>query len=370
MIKIAYVVDCMYNAGGTERVLSVCASALSDYHDITIVTAFQQGRPDCFYLFPNVKRHDLEISKNMSGNQKKRIYKRRLSCYLQQESFDIAVSLGGMDLDFLHSINDGSKKIIWLHYAIDIAQTAWVGPHPSLIKKIKAQLITWKRIYNARKYERIVLISKADLKKWRKYTHKATCIYNPLTINTTLTSNLLNKCVIAVGRLDYQKGFDYLIDAWNLVAVKHPDWHLNIYGDGNLREELQQQIDVLNLSNSITLNGRASAIEKEYPKHSIFVLSSRAEGFGLVLVEAASCGLPLVSFNCPSGPSELVLNGRNGFIIDRVGDVSAMAYAICCLIEDEDLRKRMGAKAIEFSKQFQVEYLIPQWNDIFASVMR
>lgn len=368
-MKIAYVVDCMYNSGGTERVLTVCANALSDYHDITIVTAFQQGRPDCFYLSPNVKRHDLKISEVKSGSQKKRIYKRRLSRYLQQEPFDISVSLGGMDLDFLHSIKDGSKKIIWLHYAIDIAQTTWVGPQPSLIKKIKAQLITWKRIYNARKYERIVLISKADLEKWQQYTDKAICIYNPLTISPSSTSNLMNKCVIAVGRLYYQKGFDYLIDAWSLVAEKHPDWYLKIFGEGGARLILQNQIDSLGLQSNITLCGRTSEMEKEYAKHSIFVLSSRAEGFGLVLVEAASCGLPLVSFDCPSGPSELVMNGHNGFLVDKVGDVSAMAHAICSLIEDEELRKRMGAEAQHFSKQFHVEYVIPQWNNLFASIM-
>ena len=370
MIQIAYIIDCMYNSGGTERVLTVCANALSEYHDITIVTAFQQRRPDCFSLSPNVKRHDLEISEDMSGSQKKRIYKSKLSRYLRKESFDIAVSLGGMDLDFLHSINDGSKKIVWLHYAIDIAQTSWVGPHPTVIKKIRAQLVTWRRIYHARKYDQIVVISKADLEKWQKYTHKAICIYNPLTIVSSLTSNLLNKCVIAAGRLDYQKGFDYLIDAWSLVAEKHPDWHLNIFGEGDLREALQHQIDKLRLRNSITLCGRTSEIEKEYANHSIFVLSSRAEGFGLVLVEAASCGLPLVAFNCPSGPSELVLNGKNGLLVNKVGDMSLMARAICNLIEDEELRKKMGIEAQEFSKLFQVENIIPHWNTLFSYVMK
>lgn len=369
-MKIAYVVDCMYNSGGTERVLTVCANALSEYHDITIVTAFQQRRSDCFSLSPNIKRYDLEISEDMSGSQKKRIYKSKLSQYLRHELFDIAVSLGGMDLDFLHSINDGSKKIIWLHYAIDIAQTTWVGPNPTVLQKVKAQLQTWKRIYHAKKYDKIIVISKADLEKWQKYTHKAICIYNPLTINSSVTSNLLYKCVIAVGRLYYQKGFDYLINAWSLVAEKHPDWHLNIFGEGGARDALQNQIDGLSLQRRVTLCGTTSEIEKEYAKHSIFVLSSRAEGFGLVLVEAASCGLPLVAFNCPSGPSELVLNGKNGLLVNKVGDVSLMARAICNLIEDEELRKKMGIEAQEFSKLFQVENIIPHWNKLFSAIMK
>lgn len=360
-MKIAYVVDCMYNSGGTERVLSICANALSEYYDITIVTAFQQNRPDFFSLCPKVMRYDLGINEDLSGIQKKKVYEQRLSGYLQKERFDIALSLGGMDLDFLHSINDGSKKIIWLHYAIDIAKTSWIGPRPSLIKKIKAQLITWKRIYFARKYEQIVLISKADLNKWVRYTDKASFIYNPLTINSSSVSNLLAKRVIAVGRLDYQKGFDYLIDAWSLVAEKHKDWHLNIFGEGDLRKVLHNQIEGLGLQNCITLCGRTSDIEKEYAKHSIFVLSSRGEGFGLVLVEAASCGLPLVSFDCPSGPSEIIEDGKNGFLVEKVGDVQTMADRICRLIENESLRRQMGENAKSMVNKFSVDEIKEQW---------
>lgn len=368
MNRLAFITDCLYNSAGMERVLTVCANALSDMYDITIITAFQHGRPDYYQLSDNITRYDLQIAENVSGKQKKLNYKNVLASYLRKERYDIVVSLGGMDFDFLYGIKDGSKKIVWFHFAIDIAETTWAGPNPSALRRIKSKLQTWKRIYHARQFDKIVVVSKADLKKWERFTHKALCIYNPITITNSKLSARTEKSVISVGRLDFQKGYDYLINAWQLVASKHSEWHLNIFGEGNLRGELQSQIDRLGLSNSITLCGRTSRIEEEYVKHSIFVLSSRAEGFGLVLVEAASCGLPLVSFDCPSGPSELVLNGKNGFLVDKVGDVSEMARCICNLIEDEELRKKMGVEAQEFSKLFHIENTVPQWNALFASV--
>lgn len=366
MKSIAYVIDCMYNSGGMERVLTVCANALVDTYSITIVTAFQQGRPDYFKLNSQVKRHDLIIDENIPTYRKKSEYKKRITDFLTEQHFDIVISLGGMDMDFLHSIRDGSRKMLWFHFAIDIAETTWVGANPSFTSRIKARLQTWKRIYHARKYDRIVVISNADLLRWKKHTRRAVLIYNPITINSSQLSDCSANAVISAGRLDYQKGFDFLIDAWQMVKLRHPDWHLNIYGEGELRDELQKQIDKSNLSKFITLCGRTSNIEKEYAHYSIFVMSSRAEGFGLVLVEAASCGLPLISFDCPSGPSEIIVDGKNGFLIKDVGDVQTMADKICQLIEEEKIRKQMGGKAKELSERFNISSICEQWKELLG----
>lgn len=368
MKKIAYIIDSLYNSAGMERVLTVCANALSDVYDITIITAFQYGRPDYYQLSDNITRHDLKISENISGRQKKKDYKKALTLYLQKNRFDVVISLGGMDLDFVHAVEDGSKKIVWFHFAIDIAETTWAGPNPSALRRIKSKLQTWKRIYHARQFDRVVVISKADLKKWNCYTHKAVCIYNPNTTFSSKVSTRTEKCVISVGRLDFQKGFDYLINAWKLVASKHSDWHLNIFGEGNLRDELQSQIDGLGLSNNITLCGRTSQIEEEYTKHSFFVMSSRAEGFPLALLEASSCGLPLVSFDCPSGPSEIIEYGINGFLIEKVGDIKTMAEKISSLIEDEILRHKMGEKAKQMVDKFSPLKIKEQWMTLFGSI--
>lgn len=360
-MRLAYIIDSMYNSGGMERVLSVCANTLCDVYDITIITVFQKGLPDFFKLDSRIKRYDLGIHESANIKQKKREYKKALSSYLLVEHFDIVITMGGMDLDFLYSIRDGSKKIFWFHFAIDVAKTTWAGPNPSAFQKIKAQLQTWKRIYYARKYDRMVVISKADLKAWKNYTNNATHIYNPITINATRISDGAEKSVISVGRLDFQKGYDYLIPAWNLVSQKHPDWHLNIYGEGPLRESIQAWIDELKLGRSVTLCGRTPDIGDKYASHSIYVMSSRAEGLGLVLLEAAFCGLPLVSFDCPSGPSEIIEDGKNGFLVEKVGNIQGVADRICRLIENKSLRRQMGENAKQMVQRFSVETIREQW---------
>jgi glycosyltransferase involved in cell wall biosynthesis len=174
--------------------------------------------------------------------------------------------------------------------------------------------------------------------------------------------------VISAGRLDYQKGYDYLIPAWSAVAKKHPDWHLNIYGEGALRDSIQKQIDELKLTNVITLCGRTSDISEKYAQHSIYVMSSRAEGLGLVLLEAASCGLPLIAYDCPSGPSEIIENGKNGLLVGRVGDIKGMADAICTIIENEALRNEMGEKALQMVERFSIQNIKKEWMEVLAGV--
>lgn len=356
-MKIAYIIECMHNSGGMERVLSVCTNTLCQDLDVSIITLYQKDRPYYFPLDNKIHRYDLGVENVADGTQ----LKQRISEFLMAHHFDIVISMGGIDMYYLHSIKDSSNKIVWFHFAINIAETTWAGPNPSFAKKIKAKLQTWKRIYHARKYDKIIVISKADLKAWKKHTSNAICIYNPVTIDNPAPSDLSSKHVISVGRLDYQKGFDLLINAWKIVSEKHPDWELNIYGEGPHKEQLQKQIDNLQLSSSVTLCGRTSNITEKYTKHSIFVMSSRAEGLGLVLIEAASCGLPLISYDCPSGPSEIITDGKNGYLIPKVGDIEMMANRICKLIEDADLRKQMGKNAKLMVDKFSPAKIKEQW---------
>lgn len=360
-MKIAYIIEVMYNSGGMERVLSVCANSLCQDLDVSIVTLYQKGRPTYFPLDNRIHCYDL----GLEGVANRTLLKERLAEFLMSHHFDIVITMGGMDMYYLHSIKDGSKKVFWFHFAIDIAKTTWAGPNPTVWQKVKAQLQTWKRIYHARKYDSIVVISKADLEAWSKYTSKALLIYNPITIENPHISENNAKSVISVGRLDYQKGFEYLIDAWHVVARKHPDWQLDIYGEGPLRQQLQEQIDGLHLDDNVSLCGRTSNVSKAYTEHSVYVMSSRAEGLGLVLLEAASCGLPLIAFDCPSGPSEIVEDGKNGFLVEKVGDVQTMADRICHLIENEALRRQMGEKARQMVQRFSVEAIRKQWMDLF-----
>lgn len=364
-MKIAYIIECMYNSGGMERVLSVCANALCSNYDITVITLQQGDRSFYFPLDEKVHCHDLGIE----NFRNKTVIKHRLAEYLNKEHFDIVISLGGIDMYYLHGINDGSKKIVWFHFAFNISISAWLGESVSILRKCKGHLQLARRIYHARKFDVVVAISKSDHVAWKKYVKNVVQIPNPVFFMCPNSADLSAKSVISVGRLDIQKGYHYLIESWRIVTERHPSWRLDIYGEGNLRSKLQSSINSLHLDDCIKLCGSSTDIASKYLDHSIYVSSSITEAFSLVLVEASTCGLPLVAFDCPTGPRDIIEDGKNGFLIKQVGDIEGMANAICKLIEDTELRRQMGAKAQEMVQRFSIGNIKNQWMKMFNEIL-
>lgn len=150
---------------------------------------------------------------------------------------------------------------------------------------------------------------------------------------------------------------------------KYPDWQLDIFGEGALRSDLQAKIQEKGLVNIINLKGVTNDIVKEYQKHSIYLMSSRSEGFPLVLIEASTCGLPIVSFDCPSGPSEIVEHGENGFLVSPVGNIDAMANRVMQLIADKSLRQKMGRRSLELSQRFKLENIAAEWIKLYNQLV-
>lgn len=361
MKRIAYICNGLYNSAGMERVLTTRANHLCNDFDITFITYNQGNRPDHFRLDSRIHRKDIPAQNDQE-------YKLLLSEWLIKEKYDITTSTGGAEFFFLHSIKDESKKVFEFHFSYDISKV-WLSGIKNGFKRwlyIKGQ--TYKRIYYARKYNQIVVLCQTDLRKWSRWCKNVSYIYNPLTIQTEYVSDCVNKKVIAVGRLHKQKGFDYLIDAWKYIYLKHSDWVLEIYGEGSIRSNLQAQINKNGLSNVVLLKGKTDNIVSKYVESSIFVLSSRDEAFGLVITEAEACGLPIVTFNCPSAPAELVEDGVNGYVI-KMGDVNTMADRIIDLIENEDLRKCMGKESIRVSRQFEIDAISSQWRGLYNHLL-
>lgn len=353
-------VDALFNSAGMERVLTMKANALSLTCDVTFIVKDQMGKQPFFPLLSDICIIDCAC-------QSKREYRHKVEKILRKEHFDIAISTGGLEFYFLTSIKDGSKKIFEFHFSYDVSVVWMAGVKNSILRWCMIQAQTLRRLYIAKKYNNVVVLSQRDQKKWRRYIKNVRVIPNPLTIQSTKVSTCVNKQVIAVGRLDYQKGFDLLIDAWKTVYEIHKDWFLNIYGEGTLYTALQHKIDELHLSQVVSLKGKTKDIASKYIESSIFVLSSRTEAFGLVVVEAESCGLPIVAMPC-SGISEIMDDGRNGYIINQMGNVEEMANRICKLIENESLRKEMGRYSAERSHQFSMENIMKQWIDLFNSL--
>jgi glycosyltransferase involved in cell wall biosynthesis len=173
--------------------------------------------------------------------------------------------------------------------------------------------------------------------------------------------------VVAAGRLTYQKGFDLLIRAWERVAAEAPEWTVRIYGEGPKHDRLRRMVLERGLYNHVHLMGRTQRLGTELGKASIFALSSRYEGFGMVILEAMSKGVPVVSFNCPRGPEEIITDGRDGRLV-APEDVDAFAEALLELIRDEDARRRMGEAGVGTAQAFALARITERWEALLAEL--
>jgi glycosyltransferase involved in cell wall biosynthesis len=225
------------------------------------------------------------------------------------------------------------------------------------------------RYYKKRYFRRVerqadvvVTLTKGDAEEWQR-ARRVEVIPNFTVMPVTRLSDGTAKRVIAVGRLEWQKGFDRLLMAWQTVERRHPDWQLTIFGSGTLEADLQRQMRELSLTR-VALHPFTPTIAEEYARSSIFALSSRFEGFGLVLLEAMQAGLPCVTFDCPFGPSDVVADGESGFVVAD-GDMQQFAERLCVLIENEALRQRYAKAAIQRARLFHVDTVMEQWRLLF-----
>ena len=175
---------------------------------------------------------------------------------------------------------------------------------------------------------------------------------------------------LAAGRLTRQKGFDLLIPAWAPVARAHPEWKLRICGKGDQKAELLELIEQHGVQDSVELAGPATNMGAEFASASIFVLSSRYEGFPLILIEAMSKGLGVVSFDCPTGPSDIIDDHRNGLLVQPHKDVEALTAALMEMASDEDLRRRCGAAAAETAREFTIDAVGPMWDELLQGLVQ
>jgi glycosyltransferase involved in cell wall biosynthesis len=178
---------------------------------------------------------------------------------------------------------------------------------------------------------------------------------------------LVDKVVVAAGRLEPQKAFDRLIRAYAPLVASHPDWRLDIYGSGSSRAKLQELIDQLGVGTKITLRGYNRDLRSVLAQSSIYALSSAFEGFPMVLLEAMSVGLPMVAYDCPRGPAEVVRDGMNGRLIPD-GDEPAFTAALAELMDSTQLRQRMGAESLAGAGDYAMPSIVERWQQVLAGV--
>lgn len=346
-----------------ERVITQKANWLVtnlDY-EISIIT-FAQGEADCdfFALDSKVNRVRLKLS---DLKRQRELYL-SLNKWLMNNPQDICISTYGREFNILHKIKDGSKKIVEFHFTYDINKL-WLARTGNWFKtNIIGALKTWLTVRTAKKYDKIICLTKTDYRRW--HNNKTVQIYNPVTINTSSVSDCSSKIIVAIGRMDPLKGYDMLIDCWQLLENKYPEWQLKIYGGGDSSKYSKQILD-LQLKH-ISILGRTNNVADALCNGSIYVMSSRTEGFPLVICEAMRCGLPIVTFDCPSGPAELVTNGKNGYVVSKVGDIVSMAECISKLIENEQLRKYYGENSHKMSKKYEIDFVMKNWVSLFQDL--
>lgn len=379
-MKIVYILDSLARIGGVERIFTDKMNYLVEVYgyDVYLITAAQGAHHYSFPLSPKIKHLDIDVRFHLQYQysypkriwikwQMDRKFKKNLEKVIDNIHPDIIIGTPYYKADVICQLKCNAKIIIESHNA-----KSYTGINDNIkrnpIINFIYQIAHRKYIQTIEKESDVLItLTQGDKNEWIN-NQNTYVIPNFVTKIPNDISALKNKQVIGVGRLTYQKGFERLISAWEEVYKKHSDWTLAIYGCGEAETTLRKQIRDAKMEDVITIHPPTIDIYNKMKESSIFVLSSRYEGFVLVLLEAMINGLPCVSFDCPHGPSDIIDNGNDGFLIPN-GNIQVMADKICYLIENEKVRKEMGKKARKSAMKYTPENIMPLWNKLFNKII-
>ena len=377
-MKVIYIVRSLHPVGGIERTLTDKANWLVKYgHDVLMVTYNQGCDSICFALDNRVCLYDLECS--TFSMYKYPVYSRffyfrklqhklreRLKNVLDDFSPDVVVVAIPSAEDFvwdLIKVIQNAKVIIESHVAFDYFLMG---------KSFTDRLlyVFYPPLKAIRKADMLIALTEHDALCWRRHGVKnVQVVPNPVTCYADSINDIKKeKCrIIAVGRLASQKRFDRLVEAFSRISDKYPEWYIDIYGEGELRCTLEDLIKSKGLSRRVNIMNFVQDIYSEYKRSQFIVLSSDYEGFGLVIIEAMACGIPVVSTDCPFGPSDIIDNRVTGLLAKM--EIEDLAEKMEWMISHEEERGVMGANAYKKAVQFRKEVIMPRWEEVYMNII-
>lgn len=361
-MKILYITPKITGEGGLVRVISLKANYLSNIlgHEIHILT--QNENSPLFYEFDqNICLHNMSLM----GKNFKLLFNYRTG---------IKKKIGVINPDLI-IVCDGLKGF-FIPWILAIKIPILFEVHGSIFNReneVKSNFISknkqnieivFKKIA-ARKFNKIILLSEGSDKEWN--LKNSVIIPNPIWFKTVRTSNLDQKRAITVARHSYEKGIDRLLLIWQKVVLIHPEWILDIYGESDVNLSFKKMSKELNIESNVNFQEPVANIIEKYQNASLCLMTSRFEGFGMVLLEAMTCGLPTIAFDCPCGPRSLIFNNENGLLIEN-HNIVAFYESVIQLINDDDKRKQLGKNAVLSVQKYNLEEIMVQWNKLFFEI--
>ena len=344
-MKIVYVIEKMSGIGGMERIITDKMNYLvrNTEHEVVLLLLWQDEKPVAYLLDERVEIVKLNVP------------------------FQHKIKLIFAFRKTIRKINPDITIYTWIMGAFLAAFSGWKGK--SIYEAHRARPTMkhqWIMSLMERNVDCVVTLTQQDTKDYPHAKH-VTLIPNFTSLHVEKPSDCMAKRCVSIGRLVDVKNFSRLLDIWKKVSEKHPDWHLDIVGEGPERETLQKKIESLNLSENVTLHKGTTDVIPYYINSSIFLMTSRFEGLGIVLIEAQTCGLPIVSIDCDYGPRHIIEDGITGRLIPY-NDDNAMVDAICELIDNQDKRQQMGKAALLVSMYYQPKRIMEKWMELFSQM--
>lgn len=369
-MRLLYITDALAIYGGLERVLTQKVNWFAEHgYDVCVLTANQGNHPFCFSLHPKVQYDNLSVLfyRQYSFPIWKRLFVRRKLNWIFRQGLKDKIRIFSPDiivcvkLEFVRNVIRVKGDIPFV-YESHSSCLCGKFEKDSYIRRLSM----WYLKLALEKADAVVALTNGDAKEWRRYSSNVYVIPDVVTLNNSHLSDCSSKSAIFVGRFTKQKDVDSLLQIWSIVYQRYPDWKLNIFGGyGDMQDEILAKVSKMDAG--IIVHNPSSELIDRYKENSMLLFTSIFEPFGLVLPEAMSCGLPVVAFDCPYGPADIVSDGVDGFLI-RDHDIIIFANKVCKLINDISLRRIMGHEGVFSSSRFSPNRIMPLWELLFSEL--